>query len=247
MLVALTNRQVRVYVDKIHVDTIQLDDVCAAMKFGRFGREDFTLVLITKSGGLHVKILKRTAVFESRSASVGPPAAQQTKMDVPRKTKLFLDQTVRERDSGIEMYRQFQHDLFRIRLETARNYVGVLQKSLTPFSVSQTDPVKLHVEVTGIGPVFRLSMRLQNTSTSQPNVDLSIAFDYDHRLYAVHKPLVAVPMLVPGLEYVFETLIQCLSDRGISDIVRVFVLKKNTTSPLITAVVNMPVSEPIVV
>lgn len=46
-----------------------------------------------------------------------------------------------------DMYRQFQHDLYRMRLETARNYVGVLQKSLTPISVSQTDPVKLHVEV----------------------------------------------------------------------------------------------------
>lgn len=45
------------------------------------------------------------------------------------------------------MYRQFQHDLYRMRLETARNYVGVLQKSLTPISISQTDPVKLHVEV----------------------------------------------------------------------------------------------------
>ena len=32
---------------------------------------------------------------------------------------------------------------------------------------------------------------------------------------------VQIPMLVPGLDYVFETFIQCLSDRGISDLVKV--------------------------
>jgi len=47
----------------------------------------------------------------------------------------------------VDMYRQFQHDLYRMRLETARNYVGVLQKSMSPISISQADPVKLHVEV----------------------------------------------------------------------------------------------------
>ena len=30
-----------------------------------------------------------------------------------------------------------------------------------------------------------------------------------------------IPMLVPGLDYTFETFIQCLSDRGISDVVKV--------------------------
>jgi len=29
-------------------------------------------------------------------------------------------------------------------------------------------------------------------------------------------------MLVPGLDYVFETFIECLSDRGISDIIKVY-------------------------
>ena len=45
------------------------------------------------------------------------------------------------------MYRQFQQDLYRLRLETARGYVDVLQKSLTTISVDQSEPVKLHAEV----------------------------------------------------------------------------------------------------
>ena len=52
-------------------------------------------------GGLIVKMLKRTAQFDSKSSTVaGPPAAQGVKLDIPKKTKLFLDQTVREREAG---------------------------------------------------------------------------------------------------------------------------------------------------
>jgi len=52
-------------------------------------------------GGLIVKMLKRRAHFDSKSSTVaGPPAAQNVKLDIPKKTKLFLDQTVREREAG---------------------------------------------------------------------------------------------------------------------------------------------------
>ena len=63
-------------------------------------------------------------------------------------------------------------------------------------------------------------------------------------------------MLVPGLEYTFETLIECVSDLGISDQVRVFVIKSGTgpgknknpngsvsSRPILSAVINMPVAE----
>ena len=50
-------------------------------------------------------------------------------------------------------------------------------------------------------------------------------------------------MLVPGLEYVFETLVECISDLGISDQLRVFVVKQASTKPLLSAIINMPVAE----
>jgi len=48
LLVALSNCEVHVYVEKMHVDTIVTEDVVTAMKFGRFGREESTLVMITR-------------------------------------------------------------------------------------------------------------------------------------------------------------------------------------------------------
>ena len=51
-----------------------------------------------------IKILKRNATFEEKDLSGGPPAAQNTRLNVPKKTKLFVDQTMRERENAVSMY-----------------------------------------------------------------------------------------------------------------------------------------------
>ena len=53
------------------------------------------------AGSLFVKILKRSAKFEERDLAAGPPAAQNVKLNVPKKTKLFVDQTLRERENAV--------------------------------------------------------------------------------------------------------------------------------------------------
>lgn len=71
------------------------------MKFGRFGREDGSLLLVTQGGALIIKILKRSALLEIKEPSPGPPKTQMAKLNVPKKTKVFVDQTIRERESAI--------------------------------------------------------------------------------------------------------------------------------------------------
>ena len=44
----------------------------------------------------------------------------------------------------------------------------------------------------------------------------------------------------------FETLVECISDKGIADPIKVFVVHKGKSVPIITAVINMPVSEAVV-
>jgi Bardet-Biedl syndrome 1 protein len=39
---------------------------------------------------------------------------QVAKLNVPKKTKLFVDQTLRERDNSVLMHRVFQHDLYQV-------------------------------------------------------------------------------------------------------------------------------------
>lgn len=42
--------------------------------------------------------------------------------------------------------------------------------------------------------------------------------------------MIRVPMLVPGLEYTFEILVESVSDLGISDQLYVFVTRDEVTS-----------------
>lgn len=76
-----------------------MHDVVVAMKFGRFGREDNTLIMTTKKGSLSVKILKRTAKFIPQDfEEERQPNNSAGKLIVPKKTKIFVDQTMRERE-----------------------------------------------------------------------------------------------------------------------------------------------------
>ncbi|XP_067328509.1 Bardet-Biedl syndrome 1 protein [Anolis sagrei] len=243
VLVALANMEIHMYRDKNLVNVIQTQDIVTSICFGRYGREDNTLVMTTKGGGLIIKILKRTATFSKGDAAVGAPVAQSIKLNVPKKTKLYVDQTLRERESGVAMHQVFQTDLSRIRLMAARAYVRALECSMTPVSESLQEPLKMNAVVQGMGPTFKLSLNLQNMSETRAVANLLVTFLYDEKLYSVEKPFFKAPMLVPGLNYPLVTFVECLSNQGISDIIKVFVLREGATEPLLTAHINMPVSE----
>ncbi|CAG2249956.1 BBS1 [Mytilus edulis] len=247
VILALNNCQVHLYKEKYLVNVISTEDIVTGLKFGRFGREDATLVMTTRGGGLLIKILKRNATFEEKDISAGPPAAQNTKLNVPKKTKLFVDQTMRERENAVSMHRTFQRDLYLLRLNTAREYAKSLENSMNPISSDPMEPLKLNATVQGIGPTFKLTVNLQNTSLNQASSNLIITFQYDEKLYVFKKAYLQVPMLVPGLNYAFDTFVECQSDKGISDNVKVFVLKEGKSIPIITGVISMPVSESLVV
>uniref|UniRef100_A0A672JCV0 Bardet-Biedl syndrome 1 n=1 Tax=Salarias fasciatus TaxID=181472 RepID=A0A672JCV0_SALFA len=244
VLLGLANCEVQLYRDKNLLSTIKTPDVVTSICFGRYGREDGTLIMTTRAGGLIVKILKRTAVFDDRDGAPGPPQAQSIRLNVPKKTKLYVDQTLRvSGESGAAMHRAFQMDLSRLRLAAAKAYVKALESSLTPVSSSLSEPLKMNAVVQGLGPTFKLTLNVQNTAACRPVMNLAVSFLYDESLYRVKNPFLRIPLLVPGLIYPIQTFVECTSDKGIADIIKVFVLHEGRSSPLLTAHINMPVSE----
>ncbi|KAF7649826.1 hypothetical protein LDENG_00135430 [Lucifuga dentata] len=243
ILVGVANCEVHLYRDKNLLSTIRTPDVVTGICFGCYGREDGTLILTMKGGGLMVKILKRTAAFEDRDSTPGPPVAQSIRLNVPKKTKLYVDQTVRERENGLAMHRAFQMDLSRLRLAAAKAYVKALESSLPPVSASPTQPLRMNAVVQGLGPSFKLTLNIQNTAACRPVMNLAISFLYDQNLYRMRNPYMRIPLLVPGLVYPVETFVECTSDKGVSDIIKVFVLHEGRSFPLLSAHINMPLSE----
>ena len=57
-----------------------------------------------------MKILKRTAQFIAQSSGTGMVPPQQIKMLVPKKTKLFMEQTLRERENAVGKSSIFNSD-----------------------------------------------------------------------------------------------------------------------------------------
>nr|XP_019793119.2 Bardet-Biedl syndrome 1 protein isoform X5 [Tursiops truncatus] len=147
VMAGLANGEVRIYRDKALLSIVRTPDAVTSLCFGRYGREDHTLIMTTRGGGLIIKILKRTAVFVEGGGEAGPPPAQAMKLNMPRKTRLYVDQTLREREAGTAMHRAFQADLYLLRLRAARAYAQALESSLSPVSATAREPLKLHAVV----------------------------------------------------------------------------------------------------
>jgi len=136
LLVALSTGELRLYHEKHLVATLQFSEPITAMRFGAYGREEAALTVIGASGALTIKMLQRLADLENSSHSPGPPPEQDVPLSIPKKTKLYVEQTQREREQATEMHRVFQRDLCKLRLSTARAYVKIITDGQGPMSYS---------------------------------------------------------------------------------------------------------------
>ncbi|DBA87232.1 TPA: Bardet-Biedl syndrome 1 protein [Trebouxia sp. C0004] len=82
----------RVYNEQHLVSVTKFESPVNAMTFGKFGREENTLVSITRTGGLDVKILPRTAKLDGGSSVTGPPPEQDIPLDIPKRTAVYIQQ-----------------------------------------------------------------------------------------------------------------------------------------------------------
>jgi len=253
VLVGLENGEVHIYKEKNLVDTVKLNDRPQALCFGRYGREESTLIAVLASGALQVLILKRTVEYSEQAMLRGPPASQQVKLNIPKKTQLFVDQTVREREIGTEMFQNFQHDLQMMRLSVGELYLKGLQSCLTPISDDPEMPLKLSATVQGIGPSFQLLLTIENTASPTSSdaklaIGLKVVFRYVDTVYSVSPQIINLPALVPDLAYKFSVRVQCIaSDQPAQDNVTAFVVRCNNSKPVVTANISMPASESVVV
>ena len=112
--------------EKLIIHSFIVQKPVISLRFGPYGREENSLIIVHGRGSLTIKIWRRTADIDAAINVIGAPAEQDIPLPVPKKTKLYVEQTEREREFAPEMHRTFQRDLSRLRLETARAYVKTL-------------------------------------------------------------------------------------------------------------------------
>lgn len=246
VLAALANGEIRGYRDKELVDVIRVGEVVSALACGPYGREDNTLIVITRSGSLLVKMLPRTATFDAADRCGGPPPEQDVPLAIPKKTRLYLEQTEREKELAPWMHRQFQKDIVKLQVTTAKAYLKLLQRG--QIAAGKTggdgDAVHLGATVRGLGPYFHLVVELRAMGT-QALLQVPVLVTYNHALYRMSRALATVPRrpaplspffslrddpfdpircLVPGvtIRVIFE--IECIDEEAHNETITIIVL-----------------------
>lgn len=163
-------------------------------------------------------------------------------MNIPKKTKLFLEDTQRERDQANEIHRNFQKDLMKMRLKTAQTYYNLLSEGVGPVTTNYGVNLRFHSSIIGLGPSFTLHLNLENVS-NKPLMDLYLLVNYDPLIYKMgHMPR-KIPLLIPNIAYPIDIHLECVDANGVNDVVKVYVCDRNKELPLLGALVQMPLSE----
>lgn len=193
--VTLRGGSVQLYGQSVLVDQFMAPATVSAMTFGKLGQEDHVLVLITIDGSLLVKILKRTAFFNANAMSTLNTAATNSaeNLQIPKKSKVFVEQMTRERDNAPAIYGNFQAELWRLRLTAARATVDAINSADSAISGDVGHaPVKLAAEVLGLGPVFRLFLTLENLATRREAANVTVLLHADDKHYRLERPYAKV-------------------------------------------------------
>ncbi|KIH55957.1 hypothetical protein ANCDUO_13873 [Ancylostoma duodenale] len=111
-------------------------------------------------GGLLVKLFRRKASLDERVDLAAPPKAYNIKLNIPKKSKIFIDQTVRERDNVTQINQTYQRDLFLIKYHATKAFAAMASTSTASISTDPNHSVDIAVTVNGFGPKFRLTVKL---------------------------------------------------------------------------------------
>lgn len=119
---------------------------------------------------------------------------------IPKKTKIFIEQTVREKENASAIHNIFQSELWRMRMEAAKVTVDILRTGDSTFSGDFQTPLKLLAQVDGLGPDFLLTVTLENISATKIVRNLSILLHANPEHYKIGRMYAELTPLVPGNE-----------------------------------------------
>ncbi|EGT57560.1 hypothetical protein CAEBREN_25891 [Caenorhabditis brenneri] len=239
-VIAVFEKEIRLYNDQYMLDVVQYEKPLAWVKFGLYGREDATLIVCFKDGTIAVQIFRRTAQFEKQDYNYVPPS-HALKLAIPKKTKIFIDQTQRELEYGNKIHQAYQKNLFNLKFKIAENYQQLAQTATASVSTTTVLPMDISVDIHGFGPNFRMTVHLLSKQTLY---DMFLSMINDPDLYEIDKPLMPVSILTPGNTYDFTTMIVCKDpEKAQNSEIRVLLVHQKRATPIVTAVIKMPFSE----
>ncbi|KAB0795298.1 hypothetical protein PPYR_12137 [Photinus pyralis] len=248
--VGMQGGSIHLYHSRHPVDYISAPDTPSAIVFGQMGQEDHVMVIITLGGTINFKILKRTADFGLNQDTGISPTIQSKPLPLPKRSKLFLEQSLREKQNPTDMHQSFQQDLIRLRLTSART---LLQINSDQSGIGNTkEQIKLSAQVLGLGPTFTLILTVENMNPDKALIQLSAIFHCNPENYQLSLYTLPIPFVPPSLSYkIHNKVIECLNDGLPKDeaqgnnTIRVFIVRNEQIQPVLAATINMPPTDPL--
>lgn len=104
------------------------------------------------------------------------------------------------------------------------------------------ESVKMHVTVEGLGPRFKLVVRLTNEGMNSI-VGAKLSLSYNPEFYKMESPIPNIGALLPFATLPLEIFIENIDANGGTDPIRIYVIKRESQKPMAGTVVQMPISE----
>lgn len=231
---------VAIYDSRNYVDTINMLEPVAAMKYGRMGQEDRAMAMITIGGGLSVKILKRTANFSSKQlnnyCALNESAQSSNRFAIPKKTRLFVEQTIRERSEAKEIHKTLQHGFLRLKLEVCKKVRQIVDSDQD----SGPNLVSIEASVLGLGPVYQIRTMVTNVSDDPSSPGLFLVFR-NKDLVDIEPKVVQLPLLPGGIP--IPVVVKAIPRTKVAGKVHIVLCKKSRIQPISTTVIVLPVTE----
>uniref|UniRef100_A0A914XYE6 Bardet-Biedl syndrome 1 N-terminal domain-containing protein n=1 Tax=Panagrolaimus superbus TaxID=310955 RepID=A0A914XYE6_9BILA len=224
-LVAFRNR-IDLYIDGQVIDTLKFDCPIKWLKYGKMGREEAVLIVGHKDTAIGLHVFRRTAVLENSKQQAGPPDAQTRRMNVPKKTKIYVEQCIRERENTSRIFTTYQRDLFMLRLQISRSFAEMTNKNAGMLPTKDSEKLDVNLELNGFGPNFRINLTI-TPSMELPFHKRWIAFSYDKNEYKMDADLIPLSRIISNATMSYTNSVEC----------------ENRKAPLWMTKFEMPVSE----
>jgi len=220
------------------------NDKVFGIKIGGFGNISNCIIMLGYSGALMIKKFNNETSLSNKKyiEQTSNDAANQGNLNVPKKTQLYLNLMEREKENFTEMQNVFQNDLLRIRYKAMDTYVKMLKIGNAPQNYSSTTTMKISASLEGLGPNFKLNLIMDNIG-NEPLYNCLLTLDYNRNIYIFDKENIQLSLIMPNIPIKYSLNFKNISETGASGIIKIILVDKLKTTPLIQTTMKVPISE----